>query len=304
MLKKIGPFLWPLIAATLTLLSSLGPLGWPFELFTHFQVTYLWLGLIFTLALLLKRQKKAALLLLIFTFISFLQVSPYLFTKAPKATNKESTLKILSHNFLYTSTDFQSFQKMIKKEDPDVFVVHEATSLWIEELPKFENYPYQFYTAGTAMASKLPGQFERSPLYKQRAGVLTLDESQLRIVGIHTSIGIYPRLAEIQRHQIDDWISLIKKEQNPTVLIGDFNSTPWSPNFKKIQNEANLKDARLGFGLKGTWHADYPWPKIPIDHALVSSDTKVKSFKTLTCKKDNICLNSDHLPIVVEVENN
>ena len=64
------------------------------------------------------------------------------------------------------------------------------------------------------------------------------------------------------------------------VLIGDFNTSPWSLAFKRLLRHSGLKSAADGFGYQPTWPAQWPWLGIPIDHCLVSDGVVVREFST------------------------
>jgi endonuclease/exonuclease/phosphatase (EEP) superfamily protein YafD len=80
------------------------------------------------------------------------------------------------------------------------------------------------------------------------------------------------------------------------VLIGDLNTTMWSPYFSELVKGSGLRDARLGFGLKPTWPMPLPALfQIPIDHCLVSDDIEVLGVRT------GGATGSDHRPMMFDV---
>ena len=79
------------------------------------------------------------------------------------------------------------------------------------------------------------------------------------------------------------------------ILVGDLNSTVYSPNFKLVQSD-KMKDARSGFGLNNSWNAFIPIFRTNIDQCWVSKKIKVTNFY----RGDDI--KSDHFPIVAELK--
>jgi endonuclease/exonuclease/phosphatase (EEP) superfamily protein YafD len=81
------------------------------------------------------------------------------------------------------------------------------------------------------------------------------------------------------------------------MLMGDLNTTMWSPYFHELETQAGLRNARDGFGILPTWPQKGQWPmfRIPLDHCLVSPEIRVEAFRV----GSNI--GSDHLPIIVDV---
>ncbi len=55
------------------------------------------------------------------------------------------------------------------------------------------------------------------------------------------------------------------------IIIGDFNTTPWSPAFRRLAS-GGWRDAAdvVGRGLRPTWPSWTPLPVSPLDHVLVS----------------------------------
>lgn len=85
----------------------------------------------------------------------------------------------------------------------------------------------------------------------------------------------------------------IKPLQNSTkfVLIGDFNMTPWEPDFGDLPGN-RAGDPRWN----PTWNARKIWQRITIDHALIGEGLNVQDFEVLPD------VGSDHLPIHVIVQ--
>jgi endonuclease/exonuclease/phosphatase (EEP) superfamily protein YafD len=102
----------------------------------------------------------------------------------------------------------------------------------------------------------------------------------------------------IAQHQLEilaiaDWA-----QQHPNaIVVGDFNSTPWSRAFRAMLRTSGLRNSQQGFGLASTWNTEFPRGlRIPIDHALHSADLRTVDRQVLP----NI--GSDHLPIWVEFQ--
>jgi endonuclease/exonuclease/phosphatase (EEP) superfamily protein YafD len=87
-----------------------------------------------------------------------------------------------------------------------------------------------------------------------------------------------------------------KEGKREVVVIGDFNSTPWSGRFREFLHQTDLRNSQRGFGLQPTWHASLPSPlMIAIDHCLHS-----KSIATVK-RATGSNIGSDHLPLFVEL---
>ena len=81
----------------------------------------------------------------------------------------------------------------------------------------------------------------------------------------------------------------------PVLLVGDLNTTPWSPAFANLLAQAQLDDPAQQFWPTGTWPAVLPVGRIWIDHVLAGHGATVTSRTVL---ED---VGSDHLPVVASV---
>ncbi len=81
----------------------------------------------------------------------------------------------------------------------------------------------------------------------------------------------------------------------PIVVMGDFNTTPWSRVFVRFLDSTGLCDSRAGFGLQASWPAGFAPLRIPIDHVVASCSIGVQE------RRVERAVGSDHLPVVVEL---
>lgn len=300
-MKKILSF--TLIALYLgQIYTSLAKYWWGFELFTHYSLHFFWASTILALLLLRRRMWKTLLLSTVIISIHLSQIIPYY--QAPVPTDaKGPEIKMFSSNFLVTNNDFETIKTVIAKEKPDTVLILEADYGWREQKKMFEaDYPYITISEkngsfGIVMASKYPVEYNHFTLagYEALEATLDVNGSPLRILGVHPFPPSRSDLAELRNQQYTELITKINSSDLPTVVMGDFNSSPWSPWFKKLMSETGLKDADLGFGVINTWNAHIPFLKIPIDHDLVSPAIEVKDFH----KTEDI--GSDHYPIVATI---
>ena len=278
---------------------SLAKTWWFFELFVHYAHYYALLGTILALLSLNRRHWNFALLFLTFTSIHLGTLRPYL--NLQTHSDKTPTLTILSSNFYYTNENFAELAPILAEENPDLFMIHEAGDQWTEGIELFRaDYPYidltdQLGVQGIAMASRIPGTFTEIPLGSKFGLEFTPEDGSYRVLGVHPAAPLTPTWAEERNAQFADLATYVNSSQIPTVIMGDFNCTPWSPYLIELMQNAALTDARLGFGLTPTWHAHNAFFKIPIDHALLSEGWELIDFH----RTESIA--ADHFPIVVEL---
>jgi endonuclease/exonuclease/phosphatase (EEP) superfamily protein YafD len=87
-------------------------------------------------------------------------------------------------------------------------------------------------------------------------------------------------------------ITRATSELRDTIVIGDFNTTPWAAQFRNLQRDAELNHARAGFGLHNSFGLSrWKLVPIPIDHMLYKGAIGIESFEVLPW------VSSDHRPI-------
>ena len=123
---------------------------------------------------------------------------------------------------------------------------------------------------------------------------IDLDGRSLSVVGTHPLPPMGRRRSELRDHHLQAIGKLITRLPSPVIVLGDLNTTSWSPHFRDLLGRTGLRDSRRGFGVQPTWPVE-PWVlRIPIDHALVSKELAVKQ------RYVGPDIGSDHFPIVVE----
>jgi endonuclease/exonuclease/phosphatase (EEP) superfamily protein YafD len=141
----------------------------------------------------------------------------------------------------------------------------------------------------------LPATSDR-PLLETR---IRWAEQEITILSLHV---IRPRNQGTATYQqtefaaVAAWSQSQHQHHRHVVVLGDFNSTPWSRPFRLLVHQSGLVNSQRGFGLQPTWRAGFPaMLMIPIDHCLHST--------SMTTVKRTIGANigSDHLPLLVDV---
>ncbi|HEY9616802.1 MAG TPA: endonuclease/exonuclease/phosphatase family protein [Microcoleaceae cyanobacterium] len=95
------------------------------------------------------------------------------------------------------------------------------------------------------------------------------------------------------------WSRQQLQQGREVVMIGDFNTTPWSSRFRQLLQDSQLLNSQRGFGLQPTWNAYWPpLLRIAIDHCLHSRAFIVQN-RTIGAD-----VGSDHLPLQVDLRLN
>lgn len=273
----------------------------------HFKPHYLVVSLLGLLAAASLQLWPWAVGALVVCLLNLVVVLPwYLPPPSPPPPQTSLRLKVLHANVQYTNTHYAAFLALIRAEQPHVVIAQDTTEGWVTQLDRLRaQFPYTIIIprrggSGLAFYSRLPIEHSKVLALGQppRPGLLAhlvLDGCVVAVCTIHPRAplrryGIGPRNEPLQAAA-----ALLHTVPRPKLLIGDLNTSPWSPAYRRVVQTTGLRDARQGFGLLPTWPAAWPWLALPIDHCLVSPELTVVQMRT------GSPIGSDHLPLIVEL---
>jgi endonuclease/exonuclease/phosphatase family metal-dependent hydrolase len=198
-------------------------------------------------------------------------------------------LRVLSANLMYGRADAGALVELVRALDVAVVAVQELGPRQAEVLSAWLPHGKLEPTAdgmGLGVALRHPGEVERLPLPKRDAHVARLTPADwpglarnVEIVNAHLAnpvIGV-PAGWRHRRGQVAGLAAyLASAEPCPRALVGDLNSTPRWPAYRRLVTElddaAVLAAARSGRAPAPTWG---PYPGAPrllrIDHVLVDA---------------------------------
>ena len=296
-----------LVPLLLFVASLLGRYFYLCELIGNFRAYILAMLIPCSLILWFTRKRKRALLFGVAALWSCLGVLTPLLPHAQPPRGNE-VVKIMSFNVLGINREYDAVIERIEQHDPDVVTVLEYANEWSTALKRLdEAYPYQileprWHGFGIAIFSKLPLSNSTSTLLTR--GVtdnpfltadIEVDGRAVRLAGVHLLSPMNRFRLKIRNRQLKEIAEYLSQREIPTIVMGDFNCTPWSPFLSDFLGRLNLRDSRLGFGCQGSWNASWPLLMIPIDHAFVSPEIHVHS------RILGEFAGSDHYPLVFEV---
>lgn len=272
------------------------------ELLTHFKLQYLCFALLFLFISVLIRNIQIASYSLTSFLINSYFVLPLFFGSASEPqVDKTSEIKVLLSNVLTGNTRYTKLENLIRSEEPDILVLQEIDSNWVKNMsPVFDEYPHRLIQPrsdnfGIAVLSKIK-VLEQNVVSWGRLGIPSI-ESKLKfgdqifhLLATHPLPPTSPENYQFRNTQISDVAARVIEIEAAKLVVGDLNITPWSSDYKPL--EAELTNARYGFGVLPTWSANIPILRIPIDHILVSEDFEVLNTKT------GPDIGSDHLPLI------
>lgn len=288
-----------------TLAGFFGGSWWVLDLFAGFR-HQLAAGLIVcTLIAMLAKWKKTAVAIGLLAAVNLVLVAPLFFGPSRPDSGE---LRILSFNVLASNQRFEEVIDFIRATDADVVVLHEVTSRWegaIEEASlTFDDWPYEV-TEGRAPGDLFgslvlvePGADVESfgfGLRDPRAIEIVLPEG-VALLAIHPLSPASEFRAEQNDRQFQfatDWVA---GQDGPTIIVGDFNATPWSFPFRRLMSSTDMSNSARGFGLDLSYPADAnPLLRVPIDHLLYSDELAVVD------RRLGPAMGSDHFPLTVDL---
>jgi len=278
------------------------------EITTHFKLQYFASALIFGVVFAACRAWRwcaAAVLCLLLSGSSL--IGWYAKPRVQVDSTPRKPLRLMLANVLYDNDRYPAVLELVKRENPDLIFLQEFTGKWERETRELRGaYPYGLVetrngAGGIAALSRLPlSKAEVVDTGNYLGPTLQLEvmegERTLAIVSAHppppNARGFDGRNRQLQR-----LAELMRTLPEPKVLIGDLNTTVWSPYLKDFTAQSGLQNARQGFGLVPTWPMIwYLWPmQIGIDQCFVSQDVHVLMLRA---GQD---IGSDHLPLLVDL---
>ena len=293
-----------------SLAGYLGRAGKYFELASHFRVQYSLLSLCYLLIFVGVQLWLWALAASFCFFINAIVVLPWLTSRkhAPSRSVRRRNVRIIQANVLYENRRYTPLKKLVEAEQPDLLVAQEITAEWLGEMESLrETYPHvqavlRPHAGGIALFSRFPFlECEVLPLgIDSRPGIrarLKLDDTSISLFTFHPHAPLRRGHFQHRNAQLAAAADQIKTLAAPFIVIGDLNTTMWSPYFDQLLQAREMINVRQGFGILPTWPLWLllPFLMLPIDHCFVSPDLAV--LQTRIGQR----IGSDHLPLIVDL---
>lgn len=244
------------VPAILAIFGSLVPF---LDLINHLQLVLFFATLIATIIAILlglpNDWKIFAAMGFAFSAWTFMPEWLSSFEARPPETDAQ-VIKVMTHNIFGLNYDMDRVAKVIAEENPDIVALQEyfPEQAGLDALLK-PNYPYRVVCRGGKRAniglySKLPFDREMrdadcpdNAYGTQRTahiivGFTLSDGTHFSLMTTHMD---WPFPIERQRAEYLSTERAVKAVQGPLLLVGDFNSTPWSYVMKAFEAESGLK---------------------------------------------------------------
>jgi endonuclease/exonuclease/phosphatase (EEP) superfamily protein YafD len=300
------------VAVILALLSFLagllGEFHFLFDLASHFRVQAGVVTFLGGAILALFGSTRFGALSFFAGIALLLSTYPY-FLPAPIPPAGLPVRRLLIMNVLKQNPQKQAVIDYLLEQDPDVMMLFETDAAWESALSPAlaDRWPHQQTVLrddyfGVCLYSKQGWSTVRVvELTSSKVPVIDVkfepeDQPNWRLIGTHGHWPFGSRSWAVRNEQFAAVADMVT-ERIParTLVVGDLNCTPWSPNFRPFANRANLRSAALGKKLRFTWFAvPIPLAGLPIDHVLVGDEIGVLAHRV------GPPLGSDHLPVIVD----
>ena len=296
----------------LTLASQFGQYLY-LELTTHFRLQYVLVAILCALLFTVLQAWKFVPIAVLCAVLNSVYLLPYLFKTpgvvlGPQASPRASaSLRVLHANVLKDNRNYNALFDLVNGSNADLIVLQEITEDWNEKVgalaklyPYFKSVP-GLEGSGMAVFSRVPFEDVQvlqldSSTHIAIAVKLNLHGREVTLLSLHPPTPITASKFENRNQQFYEAGNLLNSVEGSKILIGDLNTTMWSPYFNMLLRNAHLRDARLGLGLKTTWPMPLPsFLRLPIDHCLVSADVEVRDVQI------GGPIGSDHRPLIVDL---
>lgn len=296
-----------IVVCVLTFISFFGHHVY-LELATHFRLQYA----VASLACVVLLSAFYSWKLLPFAFAALvcnlIYILPYYTTTSGNPEKPGAIhLRLLEANVLGSNRNYAALNRAVLEAHADIVVLQELTDEWQKQTEDMlSQYPFHEVVpkpggSGIALFSRYPLEDVRilnldSSSHIAILAKVNIDGTRVSILALHPPTPVRTDKFLNRNRQFSEAAAIFRDTRGPGILIGDLNTTMWSPYFTDLVRNSGLRDARLGFGLKPSWPMPLPAIlQLPIDHCLVSAEVTVEKLGT------GRRTGSDHRPLIVDV---
>lgn len=213
----------------------------------------------------------------------------------------ENTYSLLHLNLYYKNPSPEKVLELVNARQPDIVMFNEVSTKWQQRLLSLdEKYPHNFHCpewdriGGSKIWSKIPFIAERGYCHAYAALALQrirLEEEVITLGSVHLR---WPWPASGPQ-QVTAMRPVLEGLDDNAIVVGDFNSAPWTHLLRRFSRYADLDIVSVG----KTWmYRRLPtelakWIGLPIDIVTHKGNIQIVEAKTLEP------VGSDHLPVWV-----
>ena len=250
------------------ILGELGRFDWRLELLSHFAVQYAIALAVAGVYFLVRGRALWLVAAVVIGLMPAWRIASYLpIGSAPThAAGGTHALRVMTINVQAGNTRYDDVRAEIERLDPDIVFLPENTDRWAAGLaPLRARYPYVVDGKSESVFSLF--LFSRVPL--SESSIVSLPEPMgfpaivtracaegadndmacVRVIGLHPPPPLTADLASKRDAALQAVPQLIAgQDVARTIVLGDFNCTPWSPLFRDLVTATGLRDAAMANG--------------------------------------------------------
>jgi endonuclease/exonuclease/phosphatase (EEP) superfamily protein YafD len=293
------------VVSVSSMLAVFAPLGWPFELFSHFRPQYAAASLLIAVLLAWQRRPAYAAAALVLAGWHGMPIAQRALAEPPVAC-EGTAFTVVTANLRYVNAQPEPFLDWLASHPADLVVVQEVTDGWARTLARLPGYPHQYLRPrpdpyGIGVLSRWPLDSVAAvdlanDGLPSLSGVVRIDGQPVRFLGLHTRWPVLPWLARSRDDALRRVAEIARTEDLPVVVLGDLNLSPDAPAFGRLLGDSGLRDVMHGPDWRPTWRASF-WPlALRIDHVLVNDDLCVDHAEV------GAPIGSDHRPVIARLQ--
>ncbi len=295
------------VVATATVLGFFGARAWYLDLFSHFRVQYFLALAAAALVLAALRWLKTATAFGLLALVNLAVLAPLYFGRTPMpAGTHPPPLRVMLLNVNTHNGNPPRVSAAILQAQPDIAVIQEVSAHWVAAMDDvISRYPHRHIEPrednfGIALFSRFPFRHCRT-VEIGPAGVPSIVAEVATPQGPCTVVATHPlppggrEYSRLRNEQLAALAAFVRQTAPPLLLVGDLNTTPWSPHFTRLLRDSGLRDSARGWGVQPTWPDFNPLLRIPIDHLLHAPGISIVK------RRVGPPAGSDHFPLIVDV---
>jgi endonuclease/exonuclease/phosphatase (EEP) superfamily protein YafD len=294
----------------MSLAAFLGRWVWWLDVVANFRAQFVVLLALLGLIIVLSRWRKIGYAVLAVAALNLVVVLPLFIGSPADPVAGADPLRVMSFNLLSTNESYSEVIDYIQTVDPDLILLHEASRPW-EVAMESAGLDYEIVRPrsddlifGTLVLVR--GDGVEAVSYGFAAASARAVEINFTPPEWSTSVSVlatHPlaptdreraQLRDAQLGFAGEWAA---GQTGAYVVVGDFNSTPWSWPFRRLIDAGGLESSQNGFGLQPSFSTESNLLlRVPIDHLVHSSALQA------TDRELGPALGSDHFPLLVDLQ--
>ncbi|MGH8911497.1 MAG: endonuclease/exonuclease/phosphatase family protein, partial [Acidimicrobiia bacterium] len=266
-------------AVTLVVVSVaafFGRWSWVLDVLANFRPQYVVVLLAFAALLFLGRWRKTAAVVLGGAILNAAVVAP-LFLGGGTTIPPEEPLRVLSFNLKASNDRFGEVVSYVRQVDADIVFLHEVSRPW-EVAVESGDLGYEITQSrsaelifGTLVLTRPGAQVTSFGFTTGGARAVEVRLDDVAMLGVHPLAPTTEERSALRNAQLAFAGQWANSQTGSHIIVGDFNSTPWSYAFRRLQAATDLRNSQRGFGLEASFPAlSFFAFRVPIDHLLHS----------------------------------